>query len=80
MQVCPSQQLDHVQLTITLGEAGDRKTQNKLKSLTGRVPQCVPIALLPGCLPLYVIDCIHDSKSHMRKSGAGDGLGTKLWK
>ena len=25
----------------------------------------VPIALVPGCLPLCVIDCIHDSRSRM---------------
>ena len=41
----------------------------------------VPIALLPGRLPLRVIDRIHDLKSRMRpESGKGDVLGTKLRK
>ena len=41
----------------------------------------IPIASLPGRLPLRVIDSIRDLKSRIRpESGKGDVLGTKLWK
>jgi len=51
-------------ISLPMGVPSIEAEEAAVSSLSGSMTY-VPIALLPGHLPLCIIDCIHDSKSCM---------------